>query len=78
MGATPAPARTGQPTSLHDLRHTHATLLLRDGVPVKVVAERLGHAQASITMDVYAHVLGDMQEKAVDSIDAALFRYVTA
>lgn len=59
--------------SIHDLRHTHATLLLRDGVPVKVVQERLGHAQASITLDTYAHVIGDMQEKAVDAIDEALF-----
>jgi integrase len=59
--------------SIHDLRHTHATLLLRDGVPVKVVSERLGHAQSSVTLDVYAHVMEDMQEQAVDSIGAALF-----
>lgn len=44
---------------LHDLRHTHATLLLRAGVPPHVVAARLGHADASITLRVYAHVLGD-------------------
>jgi hypothetical protein len=37
---------------LHDLRHTHATLLLADGVPVKVVSERLGHASATITLTV--------------------------
>ncbi len=66
--------RAGVPRiSIHDLRHTHATLLLRDGVPVKVVSERLGHSQASITLDVYAHVMDDMQEQAVDSIGAALF-----
>jgi len=59
--------------SIHDLRYTHPTLLLRDGVPVKVVSERLGHAQASITLDVYAHVLPEMQEQAVDAIDMALF-----
>jgi integrase len=41
---------------LHDLRHTHATLLLADGVPVKVVSERLGHASATITLTVYQHV----------------------
>jgi integrase len=40
---------------LHDLRHTHATLLLADGVPVKVVSERLGHASATITLTVYQH-----------------------
>src|SRR5262249_36391506 len=38
---------------LHDLRHTHATLLLQAGVPVKVVSERLGHSKTSITQDVY-------------------------
>nr|WP_239524070.1 tyrosine-type recombinase/integrase [Geodermatophilus normandii] len=41
---------------LHDLRHTHATLLLADGVPVKVVSERPGHASATITLTVYQHV----------------------
>lgn len=58
--------------SIHDLRHTSATLMLKSGVPVKVVSERLGHAQASITLDTYAHVLPDMQEAAVEAIDAAL------
>ncbi|SFT86712.1 Phage integrase family protein [Geodermatophilus amargosae] len=41
---------------LHDLRHTHAALLLADGVPVKVVSERLGNANATITLTVYQHV----------------------
>jgi integrase len=39
---------------LHDLRHTHATILLRKGVPVKAVSVRLGHATPMITMNVYA------------------------
>ena len=42
---------------LHDLRHVHATHLLLAGVPVHVVAERLGHADPSVTLRVYAHVL---------------------
>lgn len=50
--------------SLHDLRHTHATLLLRAGVPVKVVSERLGHANVAFTMSVYQHVLPGMQAEA--------------
>lgn len=50
--------------SLHDLRHTHATLLLRAGVPVKVVSERLGHANVAFTMGVYQHVLPGMQAAA--------------
>src|SRR5687768_18554813 len=49
---------------LHDLRHTHATLLLKAGVPVKVVSERLGHANAAFTMSVYQHVLPGMQAEA--------------
>jgi integrase len=49
---------------LHDLRHTHATLLLKAGVPVKVVSERLGHANAMITLGVYAHVMPGMQAEA--------------
>jgi integrase len=57
----------------HDLRHTHATLLLQEGVNVKVVSERLGHANISITLDTYSHVLPSMQQHAADRIDAALF-----
>ena len=59
---------------LHDLRHTHATLLPQAGTPIKAVSERLGHAKTSITLDTYAHVLPDMQDRAVDAIDAALFQ----
>lgn len=49
---------------LHDLRHTHATLLIAAGVPAKVVAERLGHSRASFTIDSYQHVLPGMQAEA--------------
>jgi integrase len=59
---------------LHDLRHTHATLLLQAGTPIKAVSERLGHAKTSITLDTYAHVLPQMQDHAVEAIDAALFQ----
>lgn len=52
---------------LHDLRHTHATLLLLAGVPVHVVSQRLGHASPVITMSVYAHVLPGSQRQAADS-----------
>ena len=50
--------------SLHDLRHTHATLLLKAGVHVKIVSERLGHANVAFTMSVYQHVLPGMQAEA--------------
>lgn len=52
------------PIRFHDLRHTHATLLLREGVPVKVIAERLGHSTTSFTQDIYSHVLPEMQDRA--------------
>ena len=44
----------------HDLRHTHASLLIMDGVPVKVVSERLGHANVAFTMHTYQHLLPGM------------------
>lgn len=58
---------------LHDLRHTHATLLLEAGVPIKVVSERLGHASVSMTLDVYAHVLPAMEVDAVERFTAHLY-----
>ena len=61
-------AKIGVPAiSLHDLRHTHATLLLKAGVNVKVVSERLGHANVAFTMNVYQHVLPGMQAAAADT-----------
>jgi integrase len=56
----------------HDLRQTCATLLLREGVNAKVVSEMLGHASITITLNTYSHVLPDMQDSAVDAMDAAL------
>jgi integrase len=56
----------------HDLRHCHATLLLKSGVNLKVVSERLGHANPSITLNVYQHVLPGMQEAAAAKMDELL------
>ena len=58
--------------TIHGLRHTHATILLEQGVNPKVVSERLGHASVATTMDIYSHVLPDLQEEAALAIDAAL------
>lgn len=58
---------------LYDLRHTAATLALSAGVPVKVISEQLGHATASFTMDVYSHVLPEMQTEAAARVEALLF-----
>jgi len=50
---------------LHDLRHTHATILLRDRENVKVVSERLGHANPNVTLGIYSHVMpGDQRQAA--------------
>lgn len=56
----------------HDLRHTHASQLLRLGINPKVVSERLGHSTIGITLDTYRHVMPGMQEEAARRIDAAL------
>lgn len=57
---------------LHDLRHTHATLMLAAGEPVKVVSERLGHANATITLTVYQHVHPGMGKEAADRFAALI------
>jgi len=58
-------ARAGVPRiRFHDLRHTHATLLIKAGVPVKVVSERLGHGNPAFTIDTYQHVFPGMQAEA--------------
>jgi len=58
---------------LYDLRHTCATLLLSQGVNPKIVSERLGHASTTLTMDVYSHVLPDMQKEAADKLQNIIF-----
>lgn len=58
----------------HDLRHTHASLLLRQGVHPKIVSERLGHSQIGITLDIYSHVLPGIQEEVAAKLDDKLFK----
>jgi integrase len=53
----------------HDLRHTHATHLLAQGVNIKVISERLGHSNIKVTLDTYSHVLPTMQDEAAKAID---------
>lgn len=53
---------------LHDLRHNHATIALRAGVPVKVISERLGHESPAFTMKQYAHAFPGMQAEAAAQI----------
>jgi integrase len=56
----------------HDLRHTCATLMLRGGIHPKVVQEMLDHANVAITLDIYSHVLADMQGEAANKMDSLL------
>jgi integrase len=57
----------------HDLRHTAATLLLASRVNPKVVSEMLGHATVAITLDIYSHVLPDMQQDAAATLERVLY-----
>lgn len=71
--------RAGLPhVRFHDLRHTHATLLLKEGVHPKIVSERLGHASIGITIDTYSHVLPGLQEMAAERFDQILEKPLTA
>jgi integrase len=58
----------------HDLRHSHATQLLASGVHPKIAQERLGHSSVGITLDLYSHAVGSLQDEAASRVDAALGR----
>jgi len=60
---------------LHDARHTHASLLLKQGVHPKIVQERLGHAGIAITLDLYSHVAPGMQQAAADKFDNIVIKH---
>lgn len=54
----------------HDLRHTAASLMLNNGIPILAVSQRLGHARPSITLDVYGHLMPSQQEAAAELISS--------
>lgn len=58
----------------HDLRHTNATLMLKCNIPAKVASKRLGHSNIAITLDLYSHVMKEMQEDAALKIDDILHK----
>src|SRR5687768_9971753 len=67
-------AHAGLPaTRLHDLRHTWATLALSAGEHLKIVQERLGHANVSITLDVYSHVSEGLHSDAASRVANFIF-----
>ena len=58
-----------KPIRFHDARHTHASILLKQGVHPKVVLERLGHSSIQITLDTYSHVTPELQQVAAQRFD---------
>jgi len=60
----------------HDLRHTNATLLLKQGVAMKTVSFMLGHSGISVTLDTYVHVLSNMQKPAVEIVENLLSKNI--
>ncbi|USK62002.1 tyrosine-type recombinase/integrase [Peribacillus asahii] len=55
--------------SIHGLGHTNATLLMKQGINLKIVSKRLGHARVEITLDIYSHTNEEMQKKTADWFD---------
>ena len=71
----PLMERAGLPAiRLYDLRHTFATLALREGVPARLVSEQLGHADVAFTLETYGHVLEETRGEAANQLGHLLFR----
>ena len=60
--------------TFHELRHTAASLMLAQGIPLKVVQEILGHRQLSLTADIYSHLYDSAREDAAARMDDLLRR----
>jgi len=69
--AAVAAARLPQGTTTHDLRHHYASVLLAQGESVIVVAERLGHENASLVLSTYGHLMPDSEKRTRRAIDDA-------
>ena len=69
----PAAARAGLPKDLrmHDLRHTAASLMIREGASIKAVQKVLGHKSATVTLDRYGHLYPDELEDLARRLDEA-------
>ncbi len=59
--------------SFHDVSYTHATLLLKQRVHPKIISERLGHTNISMTLRIYSHILPNMQKEAVENFGKSIF-----
>ncbi len=63
-------ASVGQPLRFHDLRHTHAAILIAQGEHPKVIQLRLGHSSIQVTLDTYGHLFEGIDEAAAERLDA--------
>ena len=64
-------ASVGEPCTFHDLRHTHAALLIAQEEHPKVIQERLGHASIKTTLDTYGHLFDGLDEAAAERLNAS-------
>jgi integrase len=64
--------KRGAKVRLHGLRHSHASHLLAQNIHPKIVQERFGHSSIAVTMDIYSHLMPNMQEDAAAKVDAVL------
>ena len=62
-------AKIERPLGIHTLRHTFASLLIKKGVDIKIVSEILGHANITITYNLYIHLVKEQKAKAIDLLD---------
>lgn len=65
-------------TTFHSLRHLSATLMIKEGIPVKSISARLGHSTISTTMDIYGHALKSTDQEAADKMDEFINNYKKA
>jgi integrase len=65
-------ASLGLNVSFHALRHTHVSMLIREGVDILAISRRIGHSKAATTLDVYAHLLPGADEAAAKAIEGIL------
>ena len=68
----------GLKVRFHDLRHSCASLMLREGIHPKIVSEMLGHSSVAITLDIYSHVTPGLQEAAAKSLNEVIPEGVVA
>lgn len=63
-------ASVGQLCRFHDLRHSHAAMLIQAGTHAKMIQRRLGHASIGVTLNTYGHLVDGLDEEAADALDA--------